>query len=39
MASAQDFIPVYKNLIIACCNNRDYVDGYRLLSVCNVFFH
>ena len=24
---------VYTNLLIACCNSRDYLDGYQLIIV------
>ena len=33
LANKQDAIDIYSNLIISCCNNRDYVDGYHILTV------
>ena len=28
-----DCVEVYNNLLIACCNNRDYFDGYNVIVV------
>lgn len=37
-SSKQDQIDVFNNMIIACCDARDYMDGYKLLTV-RFFFH
>ena len=37
-SSKQDQIDVFNSMVIACCNARDYMNGYKLLTVCFFYF-